>query len=116
MSDLRPDIGAALRVFGLPATVTLPGEEPVATTAIWLPPMLVDTAGVLIPTTAPQAVLVLPRADVPVVPRGTRIDLAKYEGGPVRSWIVESIVSGQEPEEPHPDDDVRVVVIPAESA
>ena len=62
MSDLRPGIGVALAVFGLPATVTIPGEEPVATTAIWLPPLPVEIAGVLVQTDHPQRALALPRA------------------------------------------------------
>lgn len=91
MSDLRPDLGAALAVFGLPATVTIPGGPPVATTGIWLPPVSVDTTGVLVSTDRPQAVLALPRAAVPSMPRGTLINVAEMEGGPVLAWIVEAV-------------------------
>jgi hypothetical protein len=116
MTDVRPSLAPALAIFGLPATVTVPGEAPVATTAIWLPPAPIYVDGVLTRTNNPQPVLALPRADVPIIPRGTLIEVARYAGGPVRSWIVESIESGNEPGEPHPDDDIRVVVIPGASA
>ncbi len=107
MSDLRPPLGAALAAFGLPATVTLPGEEPVDTTAIWLGPVLVEVEGVLVQTSGPQAVLALPRTDVPTVPRGTLIEAAEIDGGPVRSWSVEAVHAMTV-------DEVRLIVIPAE--
>ncbi len=107
MTDLRPAIGPALAIFGLPASVTLPGEDPVATTAIWLPPVSVMTDGVIVQTDRPQPVLALPRADVPSVPRGTVIEVAETDGGDVLSWTVEAVV-GELP------DEIRVIVIPAE--
>jgi len=107
MSDLRPAIGPALAVFGLPATVTLPGEEPVVTVAIWLPPVSVLAEGVMIQTDRPQPVLALPRADVPSVPRGTLIEVAEVEGGEVKAWLVESVLGLQV-------DEIRVIVIPKE--
>jgi hypothetical protein len=109
MSDLRPDLGVALAVFGLPATVTVPGGEPVAATAIWLSPVSVETVGVLAPTDRPQAVLALPRSAVPSVPRGTVIEAAETEGGAVRTWIVEALLHLGV-------DELRVLVIPTESA
>lgn len=115
MADLRPDLGPALAAFGLPATIHLPGENPVATTAVWLAPVLVGTEGVLVQTSTSQAVLLLPGTDcprddhdLPTVPRGTVIRVAARAGGTVRSWMVESIAS-QLP------DEIRVVVIPAEA-
>ena len=108
MSDVRPPIGPALALFGVAATVTLPGEEPVPTTAIWLSPITVDTAGVLVPTNRPQGVLALPRADVPSVPRGTRIVAPEMEGGPILDWAVEAILGMTA-------DEIRVIVIPSEA-
>lgn len=105
MADLRPDIGLALEVFGLPATVTLPGADPLPTTAIWLAPIAVDTPGVLVPTNRPHGVLALPRADVPSVPRGTGIAVAEVEGGPVLAWTVEAVIGMLV-------DEIRVLVIP----
>ena len=108
MTDLRPDIGPALAAFGLPATVTLPGEAPITTTAIWLAPVPVETAGVLTHTDWPQAVLALARADVPDVPRGTEIEVAEIDGGSILSWTVEAVLGEMA-------DEVRVLVIPAAS-
>ncbi|HRU09770.1 MAG TPA: hypothetical protein P5144_10380 [Thermoanaerobaculia bacterium] len=109
MSDLRPGIGVALAVFGLPATVTIPGEEPVATTAIWLPPLPVEIAGVLVQTDHPQRALALPRAGLASIEperlRGTVIELSEYQGAANSSWIVEARISVGV-------DEVRVVVIP----
>jgi hypothetical protein len=107
MPDLRPSITSALAAFGLPATVTIPGEEPVVTTAIWLSPVSVDTPGVLQPTNTPQPSLAIPRAGLKAgpVPRGTLIEAAEYTGGPVLPWIVEAILGMTA-------DEVRVVVIP----
>ncbi len=103
MPDLRPNIAPALAVFGLPATVTLPGGQPVASTAIWLSPIPVETTGVILSTDRPQAVLALPRAAVPSMPRGTLITVAEMNGGPGLAWIVEAV----ENERP---DEWRVVV------
>ncbi len=109
MSDVRPDIGPALALLGLPATVTLPGQSPVATTGIWLSPVSVETTGVLVSTDRPQSRLSLPRAAFPSlpfpthVPRGTLISVAAMNGGPVLTWIVE----GEEDSMP---DELRVVV------
>jgi len=107
MVDTRPPIGHALTVFGLPATVTLPGEEPVATTAIWLPPVSVLTEGVMVSTDRALAVLALPRADVPAVPRGTVIEVAETEGGDLKLWTVESVLGALV-------DEIRVSVIQTE--
>lgn len=111
MADLRPGLAAALRAFGAAATVTLPGEEPVTidTTVIWLPPMAVETPGVLGQTNSPQAILALSKADVPSAPRGTLIEAPAAEGGANQSWVVEAVL-GELP------DEIRVLVIPAEAA
>jgi len=106
VSDLRPDIGPALAIFGLPATVTVPGGQPVATTAIWLPSVPVETAGVFVSTDRPQAVLALPRADISSIPRGTIIQVAEIEGGPVRAWVVEGV------DDTRPDE-IRLIVLPS---
>ena len=109
MTDVRPSLAPALATFGLPATVTVPGEEPAATTAIWLPPMPVEIAGVFVQTDHPQRALALPRAGLastePERLRGTVIELAEYEGAPPSSWMVEARIAVDV-------DEVRVVVIP----
>lgn len=110
MTDARPSLAAALRAFGLPATVTLPGEEPVATAAIWLPPVPVEIAGVLVQTDHPQRALALPRAGLASIEperlRGTIVNVAESEGAPPSSWLIEARISVGV-------DEVRVVVIPS---
>ncbi len=106
MTDLRPDLGPALSVFGLPATATVPGGQPVATTAIWLPSVSVESAGVFVSTDRPQAVLALPRADVSSIPRGTIIQVAEMEGGPVLAWVVEGVDDSR-------PDEIRLIVLPS---
>lgn len=108
MTDLRPGLAAALRAFGAAASVTLPGAEPVTTTVIWLPPMAVETPGVLGQTAHPQAICALLKSDVPSAPRGTLIEAPVAEGGDNTSWIVEAVLG-----ELH--DEIRVLVIPAEA-
>jgi hypothetical protein len=106
MTDLRPDLAIPFATFGVPATVTVPGESPVQTSAIWLSPVAIDTQGVLTHTTEPLPCLSLMRSDVPIVPRGTAIAAAERIGGPVLSWVVEAILGKTA-------DEVRVIVIPA---
>jgi hypothetical protein len=117
MPDLRPDIAPFLAAFGVPASVTLPGGEPVVTTAIWLPPVQVETPGVLFPTAAPQPALSLPAALFAAdaitgkrsVPRGTLIECARATGAPVVTWSVEAIADDDDP------DMISVIVIPGDS-
>jgi hypothetical protein len=109
MADVRPSLAPALATFGLPATVTVPGEAPVATMAIWLPPLPVEISGVLVQTDHPQRALALPRAGLASIEperlRGTVIALSEYEGAPGSSWMVEARIGVDV-------DEVRVVVIP----
>ena len=97
---------ATFDIAGVPATVTLPGGQPIATSAIWLDPVLVD-----VPSSSDlqrreqRRVVALMKADVATAPRGTRIDGAEREGGPVQSWRVD------EPEAYDPVH-LRVVVVP----
>lgn len=104
MADLRPSITLPFAVFGVAATVTVPGSAAVQTTAIWLTPMAVETNGVLAPTNSPQPVLALQRSAVPSAPRGTLISAPETEGGTVKAWIVEAVL-GETAEE------IRVLVI-----
>lgn len=93
-------------VAGVPATVTLADGTVIATSVIWLEPILFD-----VPSTNDlqrrevRRVVALIKADVPTAPRGTRIDGAEREGGTVRSWRVD------EPDASDPNH-MRVVVVP----
>lgn len=77
-------------VAGVPATVTLSGGQPIVTSAIWLEPILIDApASTDLQRRNVRRVVALRKADVPTAPRGTRIDGAEREGGPVLSWRVD---------------------------
>lgn len=93
-------------VIGVPATVTLPDSTVIQTSAIWLEQILFD-----VPINGDlqrrevRRVVALHKADVPVAPRGTRIDGAERDGGPVLAWRVD------EAELADPDH-TRVIVVP----
>lgn len=90
--DLRPDIGAALAAFGVPAVVTTPDRTAVSTTCIWLPPAEdPQPVGVDFRRAEPRRVAGLPRADVPSAPKGTRIDAPEVLNGPILHWVVDSL-------------------------
>lgn len=104
--DLRPPLGAALNAFGLSAVVTPPAGLPVSTTAFWLPPTTEEVpVGGEFRRAEPRRVLVLPRVDVPQVPRGTVVTVAEEEGGAASDWRVDSM-------EGLSHDHHRVVVVP----
>jgi hypothetical protein len=108
--DLRPPLEAALGAFALPAVVTLPGGDPVDTRAFWLRYRTEESqVSAEFRRSEARRVLVLPRVDVPQVPRGTVIAMAEYEGGPVLEWRSDSMESFQ-------IDHHRIVVVPLEAA
>ncbi|MFB3816134.1 MAG: hypothetical protein ACE147_00605 [Candidatus Methylomirabilales bacterium] len=108
MSDLRPDVAIPFAAFGVPATVTVPGAEPVETSAIWLAPVAYEVPGVLRSTNEPLYTLALMRSAVPRVPRGTLVACPERAGGEVLTWTVEAILGKTA-------DEIRVIVIPTEA-
>lgn len=93
-------------VTGVPATITLPDSMVIQTSAIWLEQILVDVpvSGDFTRREARRVVALL-KADVPSVPKDTRIDAAERDGGPVQAWRVD------QPEGADPDHS-RVIVVP----
>jgi hypothetical protein len=101
-------MAAALSAFGVSVTVTRPAPDsnPISTTGIWLPPVLVD-----VPSSSDlqrkelRRVFSVPRSAVATLPRGTRIDAAERSGDAVQAWRVD---------EPDAADPVhmRVIVVP----
>jgi hypothetical protein len=88
--DLRPSFESALRAFGVPATVTVPSEDPVTTRALWLPPVTeVYPTGQDYRGAASRRMLALPISDVPEVPRGTVIAAPEQRGGSIVNWTVD---------------------------
>jgi hypothetical protein len=90
-ADLRPLLDAPLAVFGVTAIVTrpVPDDAPVSTTGIWVAPQ---------PDTQPTSrdvhrqtgnqILVVPRADLPTLPRETRIVAPEQAGAVAKTWRV----------------------------
>lgn len=114
--DIRPDLDDALEAFGVPATVIrpVPDDEPIETTLIWPPPVRrrfsdeVYEVGVEIDRRQPERTMAaVPKADVPVLPLGTRIIAPAGAGQPLQTWRVELH------EREHPDE-WRVMVVPVD--
>ena len=107
MGDLRVPLDPALTAFGVPATVTRPAPDnwPVATTAIWLPPLLEEPrpVGTDFQRREPRRLLSLPRAapGIPgsvggdrvlsTMPRGTTIVAAERLGEAAKTWRVDGL-------------------------
>lgn len=90
--DLRPPLESAMGAFSLAAVVTPPDGDPVETEAFWLPPTTVEVpVGAELRRAEERRVLVLPKSDVPQVPRGTIIAIPEYEGAATSEWRVDSM-------------------------
>jgi hypothetical protein len=98
---------ASMSVMGVDATVTVPSGAPVQTRVVW-----VNVATEQMPygrdfqARDPRRVLVISRAAVPLVPRGTTIAAPEYAGATVRTWTVDNV-------ERMDADEARVIVAPA---
>ena len=79
---------------GLPVTVTRPAPDdaPISTSGIWVSPTTEDfTSGLDVQRRAPRRVLVLTKAAVPTVPKGTLILAPETAGGRTRAWRVDGV-------------------------
>lgn len=108
--DLRPPLALAMHVFGVPATVTVGGQDPVDTSVVWiLTQMDRAPAGSEFARLERARVGVISKDDVPALPRGSIIEAPERFGGPVESWEVDSPWSADPTV--HPDEH-RVLVLP----
>ena len=90
--DARCDIESALDAFGVDATVTVPDGVPVATVVFWLPPVTVEVpAGEQFRRVEARRVIVVSKADVPQLPRGTVIVAPEVDGGDDRTWVIDEV-------------------------
>lgn len=106
MSDLRPPFAAALRAFGVAATVTLPDGDPVETRVLWQPPVTEEyPTGSDHRRATPRRRMSIGADDVPNVPRGTIINAAEVRGRAAADWKVDET-------ERVDNDHHRVVVLP----
>lgn len=111
LSSLRTlSLSLVMAAHGVSATVTRPAPDstPVSTTGLWLttPQDEAQPYGVDISRRDPRRVLVLPRADLSSVPRGTSISAPEVLGGAAKTWRVDGIDQVQ-------GDHWRVLVVPA---
>lgn len=109
--DLRVPFTVCQEAFGLPATVRRPSPHnaPIQTDVVWLTPLTQEmpTGGSFGRRTSIRS-MGISRADVPAVPRETRIEAAEIDGGPVKRWKVDEIELSEA-------DHVRVIVVALES-
>ena len=95
--------------FGLDATVTVEGEDPVETTVVWIKPETPEQPeGGTFQRREQKRCLVVRRDDVPVLPRGTQIVAPERYGAENKTWIVDGDAHREA-------DHIRAYVIPARS-
>jgi|SRR5689334_10060375 len=91
--DLRPALDPIFNLFGVSATVTVPGGSPVATVVVWSG----SGAGVFpappaeLQVTELRRRLAVRRDHVPTMPTGTEIVAPELKGGTPQTFKVESI-------------------------
>lgn len=79
---------------GVPATVTPPGEAAITTRVIWLSPIVDDKPiGREFDRREPRRMMVISRADVENVPRGTIVAAPEKHGGDSQNWQIDGVES-----------------------
>jgi hypothetical protein len=112
-ADLRVPLGPILEAFGVPATVMRPAPDdtPIETTGIWISPLTAEMPSGLefrtteLRMTERRYLLALPRADVPTIPRGTRIAAPEVLGQVDQWWRVDGVEQAD-------SDHHRVLLVP----
>lgn len=95
-------------VHGVPASITVPGGDPVETRIIWLTPVPTDAPeGSTFRREEPRRALAIRRDEVPEIPRGTVIEVTEHNQTTPDAWVVDSV---DRVEQEH----VRVLVVPEE--
>lgn len=102
MGDIRVPLDAALAAFGLPVIVRRPSPHntPISTTGFWLSEIDAEQPyGQDLARGEPIKLLVIPRlASGPQADRGTTIQAAAFDGGPIKTWRVEGYAHNVEPD------------------
>ncbi len=99
--DLRVPLDAILEAFGVSATVTRPAPDntPIATTVMWHTPTSdVQAFGSDLALQEPRRVVMVPRGDVPTLPRGTTVVAAEQRGWAQKTWKVDGLIEAADPE------------------
>lgn len=90
--EARVGMEPLLAAFGVPVTVTLPGEPAIETTGVWLSPGVVDVPGGLdAGRREPLRVMALSRSAVGTVPERTEILAPELSGGSAVLWHVDTV-------------------------
>ncbi|OFW05652.1 MAG: hypothetical protein A3H96_11365 [Acidobacteria bacterium RIFCSPLOWO2_02_FULL_67_36] len=111
--DIAAIRGLALQVsrdlYGVAATITPPGDEAIAATGVWLPPLVDEMpVGRDFQRREPRRVMALFICQVgDSLPRGTTVVAAEYGASVARAWKVDRLAEPQNPEQ------IRVILIPA---
>lgn len=95
-----------LDTHGVPATVTAPDGASITTRVIWLTPVIDDLpAGKDFDRREPRRMMVISRAAVANVPRGTIVVAPEKLGGDSRNWQIDGVESTE-------PDNFHVIVVP----
>ena len=93
-------------ILGVPATVTVPGNDPVETRIIWLTPNSEGSPeGTQLQFAEAKPAMAIRRDDVPALVLGTLVEVAPHNLDAPTAWEVDSI---EKVEQEH----VRVLVVP----
>jgi hypothetical protein len=88
--DLRPDLGPIWDAFGLPATLVVPGGQPISLRAVWINLQTVEAPiGGEARVAEQRRPLAMRRSEAIYVLRDSRITVAEHEGGAAREWRVD---------------------------
>jgi hypothetical protein len=117
-ADLRVPMELVTDAFGVMASIETPdGETYSGVPVVWIPvgpahegamPLRPGPTGLDLQRHEPIRALTIRRSDVPIVPRGTRIEAPEMAGGDVREWRVDAVDHTEA-------DHVRVLVVPGDS-
>ena len=104
MPEARVGVDPIFAAFGLAAIVVRPGDDPIVTTAVWMPEGTTD-GGVEIVRAVPRKILAFRVDEVPSAPYGTLVMAADIDGGDAKVWRVDEIGQVEA-------DLIRVIVAP----
>lgn len=95
--DARVAVDPIFDAFGVPATVTRPGEDAIETTAVWVPAGGTDRWGARDETNSeilrarPRKVIALRGDEIVAAPVGTIILAPEEAGGTIKTWRVDEL-------------------------
>jgi len=88
--DLRVPLDPIFATFGVPATVTRPAADPIATTGIWVPEAAVEAfADADFGRRETRRVMAFRRDQVASLPKGTLVLAAETAGGDTKRFRVD---------------------------